>query len=317
MRLALWLGGRVASVVVTLLLISMLVFSILYLTPGSPEQVLLGSRPSSPETLAAIRAQYHLDDSLVEQYRQWLSSAVYLDFGESVRSSQDVSAILSERVPVTMFLATYGALIALVVSIPVGLVSGIRNGSFADRVVTVTTTLCIGAPSFVTGFLLLYVFGVALGWFPIYGTGEGLVDRAWHLTLPAIALALAPLAILARQTRASAFSVYHEDFTTFARARGLPRRLVLGRYALRNSSLPVVTTSGLVLAYFLTGTVLIEQVFAIPGVGTLMVEAVSTKDVLVVQALALVIALFVLVANFLADLGHLALDPRVRKGVLG
>ena len=317
MRLALWLGRRALAVVMTLLLISVLVFSVLYLTPGSPEQVLLGSRPSSPETLAAIRAQYGLDDSFVTQYLHWLGDAARLDFGESVRSSQDVSAILSERVPITIFLAVYAALIAVVVSVPAGLVSGIRNGSLLDRVITVLTTLCISAPSFVVGFLLLYVFGVALDWFPVYGTGEGVLDRARHLALPALALALTPLAILARQTRASALNVYHQDFTTFARARGLPRTVVFGRYALRNSSLPVVTTSGVVLTYFLTGTVLIEQVFAIPGVGTLMVEAVTTKDVRVVQALALVIALFVLVANLLADLGHLALDPRVRKGVLG
>jgi peptide/nickel transport system permease protein len=316
-RLALWLGGRLAGIALTLLIVSILVFGILYVTPGSAEQVLLGTRPSSPETLAAIRERYHLDESVGSQYVHWLSSAVRLDLGESVRSGQDISTMLSERMPVTLFLAAYAALIAGVVGIPAGLVAGIRSGTLTDRAITVATTICVSAPSFVVGFLLLYAFGVALDWFPNYGTGGGLVDRAWHLTLPAVALALAPMAILARQTRASALKVYHQDFTTFARARGLPRRVVLGRYALRNSSLPVVTTAGLVVGYFLTGTVLVEQVFAVPGIGTLMIESVSTKDVLVVQMLALVIALFMLSANLLADLGHLALDPRVRKGVLG
>lgn len=317
MSLTIWLGRRLAGIVITLLIISILVFSILYLTPGSPEQVLLGTRPSSPETLAAIRAQHHLDDPFLTQYWHWLGNAVRFEFGESIGTSESVSTILSERLPVTLFLAVYAAILALVISIPAGLISGIRNGSLTDRAITLVTTLGISTPAFVVGFLLLYLFGVALGWFPIYGIGDDFLGRVWHLTLPAIALSLTALAILARQTRAAAYGVYHQDFTTFARARGLPRRVVLGRYALRNSSLPVVTTAGLVLAYFLTGAVLIEQTFAIPGIGTLIVESVSSKDVLVVQALALVAAIFVLVANLIADLAHLALDPRVRKEVLG
>lgn len=317
MRTVAWLGRRIAAVVASLLLISLLVFSIVHLTPGSPEQVLLGTRPSTPETLDAIRSRYHLDDPFLVQYLRWLGDAAQLDLGQSIRTGQSVGAILEERVPISFFLALYAATIAVAVSIPAGLVAGVRNNTRVDRVITLLSTAAVSSPPFVVGFLLLYVFGVGLGWFPTFGVGTGFLDRLWHLTLPAVALALPGLAILARQTRAAAYSVYSQDYTTFARARGLSWRLVWGRYALRNSSLPVVTTSGLVLGYFLTGAVMVEMTFALPGIGTLMVESVTTKDLPVVQALAMLAALFVLSANLLADLAHSFLDPRVRKVVLG
>ena len=317
MRLVLWLSGRLAAIAVSLLVVSLLVFSIIHLTPGSPEQALLGTRHTSPEALAAIRVKNHLDQPFLAQYAYWFGNALQGNFGNSIRTNQPVASLLSDRLPLTVFLAAYAAILALGVSIPAGLVAGLRHGTRVDRVISLVSTVAISTPSFVVGFLLLYVFGVGLGWFPMFGVGDGFADRLWHLTLPAVALALPALAILARQTRAAAFNVYHQDFVTFARARGLSRRLIWGRYALRNSSLPVVTTSGLVLAYFLTGALLVEVTFAIPGIGTLMVESVTAKDIPVVQALAVVAALLVLTANLLADLAHAALDPRVRKVVLG
>lgn len=317
MRLAIWLGKRLVAIVLSLLVVSLLVFSVIHLTPGSPEQALLGTRRTTPEALEAIRVRHHLDQPFLAQYGHWLTEALRLDFGSSIRSNQPVATVLEERVPLTLFLAAYAAIIALAVSIPAGLVAGLRHGSRTDRTITLLSTLAISSPSFVVGFLLLYVFGVGLDWFPMFGVGDGFVDRVWHLTLPAIALALPALAIVARQTRAAAFDVGHQDFVTFARARGLSRRVVWGRYALRNSALPVVTTSGLILAYFVTGALLVETTFAIPGMGTLMVESVTAKDIPVVQALTVVAALFVLTANLAADLAQTALDPRVRKAVLG
>ncbi|MBK1787282.1 ABC transporter permease [Prauserella cavernicola] len=315
MSVALVIGRRLLAIAVIMIVVSFLVFAILFATPGSPEQLLLGAGPTTPEALAAVRAKYHLDEPLFTQYLYWLGDAVRLDFGESIQTSQPVVSVLGERLPITLFLAGYATVIALLVGIPSGLLAGLRNGTAGDRLVTFVTTLGISAPSFAIGILLLYVFGITLGWFPIFGAGEGFADRLLHLTLPAVALSATVLAIIARQTRAAALTVESQDYMTFARARGLPRRLLFGRYALRNSSLPVVTSSGLVLASFLTGAVLVEQVFAIPGLGSLTVAAVTNKDVPVVQAVALLAALVVLVLNLLADLAYTVLDPRVRKVV--
>lgn len=313
MTIVRWLVRRVAAIVGLLAVTSLLVFAILQLTPGRPEQVLLGANPTTPEALAAVRARYHLDEPFLAQYWHWVSGVVRLDFGQSIQTSQPVLAMLEDRVPVTLFLAAYAGVIAIVVAVPAGLLAGIRYGTASDRAITVAATVGISAPPFAVGILLLYVFGVELNWFPIFGAGTGFADRLWHLTLPAVALSLTALAIIVRQTRAAALSVYTQDFMTFARARGLARRVVLGRYALRNSSLPVVTASGLVLASFLTGAVLIEQTFAVPGVGSLMVTAVANKDIPVVQAVSLIAALVVLTVNLLADLAYAALDPRVRR----
>lgn len=312
---ALWLGRRLTAIVATLAVVSFLVFAVLHATPGSPEQILLGSNPATPEALAAVRAKYHLDDPFLSQYWHWVTAALGGDFGLSIQTGQPVTTMLGDRLPVTVLLAIYAGIIAVLIGIPAGLLAGIRHGTASDRAVTLMTTFGISAPPFAVGILLLYLFSVALGWFPVFGAGEGVAGRLWHLTLPAIALSLTALAIIARQTRAAARGVYAQDFTTFARARGLSRRLVLSRYALRNSSLPAVTSAGLVFASFLTGAVLIEYTFALPGVGSLMVTAIANKDIPVVQAVSLFAAAVVLVMNLLADLAYTAADPRVRKAV--
>ncbi|TCO54172.1 ABC transporter permease [Actinocrispum wychmicini] len=317
MKVSRWLGRRLLMIAVLLVGVSVLVFGLLQLTPGSPEQILLGARPTSPQALAAVRADFHLDESFLAQYWRWLTGALHLDFGRSIRTGQPVADVLAERLPITLFLSLYAFLLVAVIAIPLGLVSGIRNGTMIDRAATLISTFGVSAPAFAVGILLLYVFGVALGWFPVYGPGTGFTDRLWHLTLPAITLSLSVIAVVSRQTRAAALTVYNEDFVTFARGRGLPRRLIWGRYALRNSSLPVATSMGMVFAYFLTGSVIVEQTFALPGIGELLVGSVSTKDIPVVQALALLAAVVVLVLNLVADLLYPVLDPRVRKSVFG
>ncbi|MBB5958644.1 peptide/nickel transport system permease protein [Saccharothrix tamanrassetensis] len=307
-----FLGKRVLAAAVTLLVTSFLVFSLLAASPGSPEQTLLGARQPTPELIAALRAQHRLDDPFPVRYWHWLSGVLELDFGRSVRSSREVVDILAERLDVTLWLGLYAFVLVLLVAVPAGLSAGIRRDTAWDRGVTVTALLGVSAPPFAVGLMLLSVFGVGLGWFPVFGAGSGFADRISHLTLPAVALAVAGVAIVARQTRAATMDVTAKDFITFAEARGLPRRVVLGRYALRNSALPVITSAGLVLAYSLTGAVLVESTFALPGLGSLLVESVSTKDIPVVQGLALLTAALVIGVNLIVDLCYLGLDPRVR-----
>lgn len=315
MKFALWLARRLIAVAAQLVVISIAIFGALYLTPGKPEQILLGTNPATPEALAAIRARYHLDDSVVDQYGHWLNGAAHLDFGRSIRTNQSVTEVLADRLPTSLFLAAFALVIVLVVAVPLGLLAGARANSALDRAITTTTTVGVSAPAFAVGIATLYVFGVLLGWFPVFGAGEGFVGRLWHLTLPAATLAMMVTALVARQTRAAAMTVNDQDFMTFARARGLPQRLMWGRYLLRNSSLPVVTTIGLVLVSFLSGAVVVEQTFSLPGVGSLLLSSIVTKDVPVVQGVGMFVALLTLLANLLSDVSYLVLDPRHRKRV--
>jgi peptide/nickel transport system permease protein len=313
MKFVPWIARRLVLMSVQLAVVSFVVFAILFVTPGSPEQILLGDRPANPETLQAIRDKHHLDDPFIVQYQHWVGDALTFDFGTSVRYDQSVSGVIEERLPITGMLAIYAMALVLITAVPLGLLAGAKHGQLADRVTTIVGIFGVSAPAFALGTLLLYVFGVQLGWLPVFGAGHGFSDRIEHLTLPAITLAVSVMALVYRQARASAISVFTQDYVAFARARGIRERDVWGRIALRNSSLPVVTAVSLVAAYFLTGAVVVEQTFAVPGLGSLLLQAVNGKDVPVVQSLAMLIALCVLVVNLIADITYAWIDPRVRK----
>jgi len=307
-----FLAKRLLAAAVMLVVVSFLVFTLLAISPGSIETTLLGLRPATPETVAAVRAEHHLDQPFLAQYWYWVSDAAQLDLGRSATSGQTVTELLRERLPLSVELAGYALLLVLLVGIPLGLLAGIRHGGAVDRAVTAFTVLGMSAPAFAVGLLLLYVFGVELEWFPVFGPGEGWIERVHHLTLPAIALAIGLAALVVRQTRAAAFDVMQQDYVTFARARGLGRGRILSAYALRNIALPIVTSAGLVLIIALSGAVLVETVFALPGMGSLVVESVATKDLPVVQGLSLFAAVYVIGVNIVIDLAAMIIDPRTR-----
>jgi peptide/nickel transport system permease protein len=304
---------RLLAMAGTLLIVSFLVFSLLYVLPGDPAILLLGPVRATPEAIARIRAEYNLDAPFLEQYVTWLGNALHGDFGRSIRSGVPVTDMLAERMPITVGLGVYAIVITVVVAIPAGLAAGMRRGSRVDRGVTVGSLIGLSAPPFAVAVLLIYVFAVTLGWFPAFGAGDDPLDRIYHLTLPAIALAFGNIAIVSRQTRAATMDVAHQDYVTFARARGTPARTVWRTYVLRNASLPVITIVGLVLAFSLTGAVLIEWAFALPGIGALLVESVNLRDVPVVQAVAMLTAVVVLSVNLIVDVTYFLLDPRLRR----
>ena len=308
----LYLTRRLFVALLLLLVVSFLVFALLAASPGSAETTLLGARPATPETIEAIRSEHHLDEPFLAQYWYWASGAVRFDLGRSITSGDTVTHLVAERMPVSLALAGYTLLLVIVIGVPLGLLAGFRHGTAVDRTVTTLTVVGMSAPAFAVGLLLLYVFGVQLGWFPVFGAGDGVVDRIHHLTLPAVALALALGALVIRQTRAAALDVMHEDYVTFARARGLERRRIVTAYALRNVALPIVTSAGFILILALSGAVLVETVFSLPGVGSLVVESVTTKDVPVVQGVSLMLAFYVIVVNVLIDLSVMVIDPRTR-----
>ncbi|MER5521991.1 ABC transporter permease [Streptomyces sp. NPDC002763] len=312
--IAVFVLKRIGAGVVLLLVLSFLVFSLLSLSPGTPLQALLGTRTASPELIDSLNVRYHLNDPFIVQYGRWLGDVVRLDLGSSisVQSGTAVGDILGERLALTAELALYALLLVVTVGLPLGMAAGIRRGRRLDRAVSLGATMAISAPAFVMAIVLLYIFGVALQWFPVYGTGTGFTERVSHLTLPAVTLATVLSAVLIRQTRAAMMNVMSQDYVAFARLRGLSPRRILVRYALRNASLPVITSLGLILVSLLSSTLFIEQVFSLPGIGTLLLQAVTNTDVPVVQGTVLILGAAVILINLAVDLLSLVFDPRVR-----
>ena len=313
-QVSVFLVRRILALVILLLLISFLVFGLLYLAPGNAIQVLLGTHPSSPAIIAALKAKYHLNDSFIGQYLLWLKGAVHLNLGISIQTGQTVTSLIGSRIGLTIFLGIYAFLISVLLGVPAGVIAAMRNRSVADRAIVGVSLLGVSVPAFVSGIFLLYLLAIDVGWFPVYGPGGGFVDRLWHLTLPAFALAFGVMALILKLTRASMITVLEQDYIAFAQARGVGPVRVITRYALRNALGPIITAGGLILGVVITGAVLVEQVFALPGIGTLLITSVEAKDVPVVQGFTLLAAAILIAANFLIDLCYLFIDPRITAG---
>jgi peptide/nickel transport system permease protein len=315
--LAKFAAKRAVFSVLLLLIVSFLVFSLTAAAPGSQLTALLGGRPPTPEQVAALNQQYHLDDPFIQQYGRWLLNAAQLDFGTSSVAGVSVTQQIGQYLPITAQLAAMALVLSLLVSIPAGLFSGIGRGGRLDRVVSLLTVGGMSSPPYAIGILLIFVLGVKLSILPVFGAGDGGADRFVHLLLPAVTLTIGLAAIVARQTRASTLTVMQQDYITFARARGLSPRRVLIVYALRNSALPIVTSAGLLLISLISGAVLVEQVFSLPGLGQLIVSSVQQADVPVIQGVTMVLALVVIATNFAVDLLSLLIDPRTRYAAKG
>ena len=308
-----FLATRVAGTLVVLLVLSIGVFGLLYLAPGSVERTLLGTKPVTAESLAAVRAQYHLDDSLVSQYLRWLGGALRGDFGVSIRTGESTSDMIGSRLGRTGMLVVMSVVLAVLIGVPSGVAAALEKGRALDSSIAVVAVAGISAPPFALGLVLLLLFSVQLPWFPSYGIGSGWADGLWHLVLPAITLAIGGAGLIARFTRTALIAQLDQDYVTFARARGLSTQATR-RYALRNSLMPVLTAVGLVVTSTIVGTVLVEVTFAVPGLGTLLVDSVSFKDIPVVQAIVLLMAVLIAITNTAVDIAYAFADPRVKLG---
>lgn len=304
--------GRLLATVALLLAVSFIVFTLLQLTPGDPARNLLGPRASSPEAIAEIRDQYNLNESFFRQYLLWLGGVVQGDFGDSIRSDEPVTALLANRVLLTMQLAAFAFVLTLLVAVPLGIAAAWRAGGAIDRGVTTGAIVGVGAPSYAVGLLLLYLFGLKLDLFPIYGSGEGGLDRMWHLSLPAVTLAIGVGALVFKLTRTAVLAELDQDYVAFAQSRGLSRRQIRSM-VLRNAMLPIVTSLGLVFAFLFGGTILVEVTFALQGIGSLLASSVTFKDIPVVQAITLLTAAVIALTALAVDLFSFAADPRVRR----
>jgi peptide/nickel transport system permease protein len=307
------LARRFGELVVVLVVLSMIVFGLLYLVPGDPARALVGTRAASPELLASIRAEYQLDEPVWQQYLRWVGGLVHGDLGTSIRTGLPVTQILAGRVEVTLQLAVLSALLAVAIGIPAGTVAARRQGRAEDRAINALAVAGVSAPSYAIGLLGLYVFAVWLGWFPVYGVGDGgPLDRLWHLALPVLTLTAGVVASITKVTRASMIREVNADYSGFARSRGLPESRITAAQ-LGNAALPIVTSTGLVLASLVGGTVLVETTFALGGLGSLLSDAVTFKDVPVVQSVTLVLAVSICSVSAVVDAVGILLDPRLRR----
>lgn len=302
---------RVLGGIALLLVISILVFLLVRLTPGDIVTNLLGPKHSAAAEAAVIE-KYRLNDPALTQYLVWLGNALSGDWGTSFRQQAPVATIVSERAGVTLTLVVVSFVLAVVIAIPAGVLSARRAGTWRDTLTSAVSVLGISAPAFVVSYLLMYVFASQLRWFPLYGYGDGGLDTLWHLALPATALAIGLAAMLTKITRTVMIRELAKDYVTFGRARGLSERHLTG-LALRNSLIPLVTSSGLLITFLVAGTILVETVFALPGIGRLLYDAVIYKDLPTVQAATVLIAAVIVIVSLLVDVSYSILDPRVRR----
>lgn len=317
MRSSTYLLQRLAQVPLVLFVVTLTIFGLLRITPGDPVQIMLGME-TSPEAVAALRAEFNLDKPAIVQYGLWLADALQGDFGDSIRQRRPVLDVIAERFPISLALALSAMAVAVVIAIPAGIVSAIRRNSWVDYLFTGVSIAGISIPNFVLALLLIFVFAVTLGWFPITGigsrldTGGGLWGTIGPFVLPTIALAAAEIGVLTRFMRSSMIDVLSRNYIRTAEAKGLPRARIILVHALRNASIPVVTVGMIQLGYLIGIQITIEFIFAIPGLGSALLTAVVERDFPVVQGLTLITAIFFIFANIVADTLYAVLDPRIR-----
>ena len=292
--------------------LSFVIFSLLYIAPGDPARVLVGTRRVSRELLDSIRDQYHLNDPFFVQFGYWIQGALHLDFGKSIRTGVPVGEMIAPHLQVSLELIFISLVLSLIVGIGLGLISAKRRGRFSDKAINVFALVSTSAPSFAVGLLLLIVFAGFLGWFPNYGIGgDNFADRIYHLALPAVALVLGVSAMLIKITRSALLSEVDSDYTAFMRARSVSHLRIMAAQ-LKNAAGPILTSTGLVLGSLVGSTILVESTFAIPGVGNLLAQSVTFKDVPVVQFLTLTLGFFICLASAIVDILVYFINPRAR-----
>jgi peptide/nickel transport system permease protein len=305
-----WLAARLLQIIPTLVMIGLITFVLARMLPGDVVTAMLGDR-GSDEAIARLTHQLGLDRNIAVQLVAYLDALLHGQFGTSLAFHAPVTGLIAERLPVTLMLTGMAIVIALVVAVPLAFVAALAVGRWPDLVIRSVFQIGLSSPIFYVGLLLLTVLAAWLRLFPVGGYGDTLGDHVYHLFLPALTLAFSLAAILMRNLRASILQVLNAEFVDFARAKGLPARLILARHVLRNALIATTTLVGLHIGSLLGGAVITENVFAVPGVGRLMVDSIFARDYPVIQALTLVLAVLVSLAFLVTDLVQMWLDPRI------
>ena len=309
-----YLLRRIATIVPTLVFVTILIFGLQQLLPGDPAVVLAGEE-RDPNVVAYLRQKLHLDEPLPVRYGYWLKGVLHGDLGESLRMQKPVTALIAEKLPVTIELACLALVVALAIGIPAGIVSAVKRGTAWDYAANAVALWGLSTPNFWLGILLILLFSVTLGWLPASGYVSPFEDWRTNLAsmiMPAFVLGNAIAAVLMRHTRSAMLQVLSSEYVRTARANGLAERNVILKHALRNALIPIITLGALELGTLLSGAVLTEQVFTIPGFGKLIVDAVFNRDYAVVQGVVLFTATAYIVLNLLADIAYMLANPRIR-----
>jgi len=306
---------RLVSLIVSLAVASLVIFFVIEVAPGDPAQFMLGMN-AQPDTLAALRAELGLDVPKWERYLNWVGGMLTGDFGTSYTYRTPVADMVADRLWVSLPLAVYALTLSTLIAFPAGIYAAARRGRAGDVAVMGATQLGVAIPNFWFAMMLVLVFAINLRWFSaggFAGWDKGFWTGLHSLTLPAVALALPQAAILARVMRSSLLDILGEDFMRTARAKGLSRRQALWRHGVRNALIPVLTIIGLQFAFLMAGAIIIEQVFYLPGLGRLIFQSISARDLIVVESVVMLLVFAVIVVNFLVDLAYAAVDPRLRS----
>lgn len=307
---------RLVMLIPVLIVVGVVVFALVHLTPGDPAAVILGDRATA-EDIARLRDQLGLNDPLPVQFARWFSNMLRLDFGESIFLGEPVTQALLNRVEPTILLTIYALTFQVLIGIPIGVLAAVRHNSLLDRVFTVIAISGSAIPTFFLGILLILIFAVRLRWLPSGGYVPLREDAAEHfkgMLLPAFALGFSAAGLLARMVRSSMLDVLREDYVRTAFAKGLPEQLVIVRHALRNALIPALTVIGISLGALLGGAVVTETVFTIPGMGRLVVQSIARRDYPVIQGAIVAIAMTYVLVNLVVDVLYVYTDPRVRLG---
>lgn len=305
---------RILAAVPVMGFVALFVFLMLRLTPGDPAAIIAGDT-ATPEQLQRIRDALGLNDPLHIQFITWIGNLFQGDFGTSVISGKPVIELIAARMEPTISLALTTIILSVLIAVPLGVIAAWKHGTLIDRFVMLISVLGFSVPVFVIGYLMISLFSMQLNWFPVQGfrpIGEGLGQFLHRIALPTFTLTLLYIALIARITRTSMLEILGDDYIRTARAKGLPERLVLMRHALRNCSVPIITVIGIGFALIISGVVVTESVFNLPGLGRLTVDAVLARDYPVIQAVILLASLIYVVINLLIDIAYVLLDPRIR-----
>jgi len=291
--------------------VSLVSFVLVRSIPGDPVRILLGVRATA-EVIAKVRAQYGLDEPILLQYVYFLKNLLAGEFGRSIIYKVPVLSLVADRLAPTLFLLGYAVALAVLFAFALATLATVHRGRLLDHLIRVYSTVGLGLPAFWLGIVLIILFSLRLGWFPVSGYGETFVAHLHHMFLPALTIALALSPVLIRNLRASLLAEVESDYVSAARSRGLPEAAIFRRHVFRNSLIPTINLLGVNVGWLIGGTVVVEQIFAIPGLGSLMVSSIFARDYLVVQAVTLVFAAGVIATNFAVDVISVALDPRIK-----
>jgi len=309
-----YLFRRLLGMVVVIFLVLTIAFVLVRLAPGDPAALMLGP-DATPEDVVELRERLGLNQPISVQYLSFVGNALQGDLGDSLFFNAPVTSVLADRAEPTIFLALFSLLFALIIATPIGIYAAYRRGSFADQSAITSAMLAASVPSFLTGLIFQRYLATELGWFPASGYGgpdANFLERMWHLVLPSIVLGIVNSALILRFTRASMLDILGEDYVRTARAKGMREQRVVLRHALKNAGIPIITVIGLTFALLVSGAVVTERVFNLPGLGNLVVNAVLRRDYPIIQGTLIIVAVLYVLVNLITDLLYLAVDKRVK-----